>query len=379
MSRPRRPVKTSGLPAPPADSPPAPIPSPAPAASAPPVASPGTPAAAGRETGAPGERRSFLTAFIGREEYALPLGRVHEVMPHEGLTRVPTAPDFVAGLVSLHGAAVPVIDLGLRFGAPPERLAGRSIAVVGIQVRERPTLVGIAIDRLGRVLHVAAERIVPPPQLDSLIAVEFLTGVFERESSFVLCLDVDRLLGADEAAQVAELSERQGARAAAEPKAERIPFLCVRLAGERCALGLTRLHEILPCGEVAPIPGAPPYVLGATNVRGSIVPVIDVARRYGLGETRRDASSCLLLVEVAEEGAEAPVGVLVESIERLAHVPAGEVNTTPPFGARFPVELVLGMAPIGGEFVPILDTEPALADGSFSVEWSAPAPGPARR
>ncbi len=327
-------------------------------------------------------RRSFMSAFIGMEEYALPLARVYEVIPHAGLTRVPTAPAFIPGLVNLHGAAVPVVDLSCRFGAAATDAANhRSVAVVQVRIHDTPTLVGFAIDRLGRVLHVPADQILPPPPLDSLIAVEFLTGVFPGgEGRFVLCVDVDRLLGADEAAAVAELAQQTVGQPAAEGRLVRVPYLCFRVAGEHCAVGLARLREITPCGAIAQIPGAPPYVLGATNVRGAIVPVIDVGRRYGLAETRPEAGRSLLIVELAQDESEI-VGLLVESIERLEQVPEEEVNTTPPFGARFPPEVVLGMAPIAGEFVPILDTDLVLRErpaGSVASELrSRPAAPPA--
>ncbi len=316
-------------------------------------------------------RPSFMTAFIGVEEYALPLSRVHAVVPHAGLTRIPTAPAFMPGLVNLHGSAVPVVDLSRRFGAAAGSGTNhRSVAVVQVRIRETPTLVGFAIDRLGRVLHVSTDAILPPPPLDSLITVEFLTGVFPgSEGRFVLCVDVDRLLCVDEAAAVGELADQRVNEPVAEARLVRVPYLCFRVSGERCAVGLAHLHEIMPCGAITQIPGAPPYVLGATNVRGAIVPVIDVARRYGLAETRLDAGSCLLIVELADHESEA-VGLLVESIERLEQVHEGEVNTTPPFGARFPPDVVLGMAPVAGEFVPILDTDLALRDRPLSSATS---------
>ena len=306
-------------------------------------------------------RSSFLTALIGEEEYAVPLTRVHEVLSLASLTRVPTAPPFIRGLVDVHGAAVPVVDLSRRFGAAPRDGNGHeSVLVVETTIRGAATLAGILIDRLGRVRHVPGEDIQPPSPLESLISVEFLTGVFPREGGYVLCVDVDRILGADEAAQVALLSRDLAREAVATPKAARRPYLCVRLAGERCALPLTPLREINPCGEIASIPGAAGFVLGATNVRGTIVPVVDVARRYGLGRTATGSGAALLLVDVGAEGA--TVGMLVDAIEGLAQVAEGDLDTTPPFGVRFPTDVVVAMAPVTEGFVPVLDTDRILTE-----------------
>jgi len=306
------------------------------------------------------ERRALLTGMIGGEEYALPLGRVEEVVAYEAFTRVPGAPAFVVGLIDLEGAAVPVVDLSRKFGAVRAESGGRrSIVVVQVQIRGLPARIGLVIDRLGRVFRIELAQIQPPPALESLISVEFLTGVFQVEDRFVLCLDVDHVLGADEAAEVWNLAQAAPAPAA-EPRVARSAYLCVRMAGTRCALPLARLHEVLPCPAVARIPHAPDFVLGATNVRGAIVPVVDVARRHGLPPTRRDANSCLVLVEPRGEDQAGPVGVLVEGVDGIVQVRADEIDRTPPFGARFSGDVVEAMAPILGEFVPILDTDQAL-------------------
>ncbi len=316
-------------------------------------------------------RQAFLTAAIGTDEYAIPLQRVHEIVPCADLTRVPTAPAFVTGLAELHGLAVPVVDLALKFGAASAPAPGRSVVVVQMSLQQRPSLVGIAIDRLGRVLKVAPQDVYPPPALDALVAVEFLTGVFAGEERFVLCLDVDRVLGADEQDAVAALAEAR-VRRPAPPRAALTAYLCVRVAGQRCALVLGRLHEIVPCGPITSVPGAPPFVLGATNVRGAVVPVVDVGWRYALGEAGVAAGRSLLLVEVGNDPL--PVGMIVDAVEGLFQVPDAEVARTPPFGAPFPAEVVVGMAPIGDAFVPVLDTERALAAVASATLFAAGQP-----
>jgi purine-binding chemotaxis protein CheW len=213
------------------------------------------------------------------------------------------------------------------------------------------------------VLNIDEALIQPPPALDCVIGVEFLTGVFEREGRFVLCMDVDRLLGADEADRLAALADQARARPRAEPPPLRLSYLCVRIGSERCAVPLSALDEITPCGAIARIPGAAPFVLGATNVRGTIVPVVDAALRYGLaaGPAGGQGGS-LLLATTGGTAAGGQVALRVDEVEGLFHVPAGDVQTTPPFGARFPGEVVQAMAPIGAEFVAVLDLGRALAD-----------------
>ena len=306
------------------------------------------------------EQLHFLTFMIGPEEYAVPLPRVREVMSCQGITRVPTTPAFVRGLTSLHGAAVPVVDLAQRFGAQRDVEEQQSIVVVQVLLNEKPTLVGIVSDRTRRLLRVTPAEIMPPPALAQLVAVEFLTGVLERDGQFVLCVDLDRLLDADESSHVAALAREPTAEQTAEVQLSRLPYVTVRLGQELCAFGLADLQEIVSFERLVHIPGTPPFVLGAANVRGLIVPVIDIASRYGLPSTKQIAESCLVLVSLGADEREAPVGLLAEAVEGLVHLGPDDIVRTPPFGTRFPGQLVTGMAPVAGGLVPVLDAQRAL-------------------
>jgi purine-binding chemotaxis protein CheW len=320
------------------------------------------------DSGGPSERATdtaddltYLTFFLGAEEYALPLSRVSEILPLGELTRVPAAPPFVIGLASLHGAAVPVIDVAAKFGAgtaAAERT--RSIIAVRIAIAGSWYVVGMVIDHLGRVRRLSPGAVQPPPPLDGLISVEFLVGVFEGGGRFVMCVDVDRILGVDEASQLAAMAG-ESPEAEDESTAPKLSFLAVRMAGEPCVLGLGQLRQVQVCDRVSPIPGTPSFVLGATNVRGAIVPVVDVARRVGLQARDRRPTDCLVLVGLDADGREGTVGLVVDSIDGLLHATADEINRTPPFGTRFPASMVQGMAPSGGTFIPILDVLRALS------------------
>jgi purine-binding chemotaxis protein CheW len=304
--------------------------------------------------------RVHLTFFVGTEEYALPLDRIGQAVSHENLTPIPAAPPFVRGLAAIGSIAVPVVDLSRRFGASGRTAsAAQSILAVRVTIRKRWTLMGLLIDRLGRVSTVRADEIQPPDTLAALLPAEFLRGIFERDGRFVFLMDVDRVLDADESATVAELAsgEEEGAPDAQQ---DRVPHLAVRVAGQRCALRLSSLREALPCTRITRVPGAPAHVLGATNVRGAIVPVLDLARRYDVGTTAQQEDSRLILVQ-PEAGDTAAVAFLVDGIDGLVRVAPGDVDRTPPFGARFPTQLIEGMAPLADDFIPVLDGPRAVS------------------
>ncbi len=318
-------------------------------------------------------RTAHLSFLIGTEEYALPLERIWKAVGVERLTRVPTAPPFVKGLLAIDGLAVPVVDLAAKFGAARVGAAERSsVLAVDIAIGGRPRHVGILVDRLGRVLRVPAGRLQPPQALEAVVPAEFIVGMLEQEGRFAFFLDLDRVLDGDESARLEELTAQERAAGSEGRRQQPLPFLTVRLAEERCALRLSDLREALPASRITRIAGTPPHVLGAANVRGAIVAVIDAARRYGLGATRELAESRLIVVRTASEQNDSPVGFMVDAIERLVQVAPEEIDRTPPFGTRFPAELVQGMVPLGGEFVPILDSARIVGAAPPTIE-----PGPA--
>ncbi len=311
-------------------------------------AEPGAPAPAGQ--------RTLLTFFIGREEYALPLTRVHRVAALGETTRVPTAPGFVKGLVASEGSAVPVIDLAERFGAShrPE-IPRRSLVMTRMEVARRVVEVAVAADGLGRLRRVPAEQVRPVPSLDSVVSLEFLTGAFQTDGGLVLCLDIDRIFGANEASRIADLAQEAGANSIQKP-AVPTPYLVVTIAGERCVLGVSRVQEILQRREIVPIPGSPPHVLGVANVRGSVVAVVDPGRRHGPRGVQRGDTECLVLLEAGRRQRETLVALLVDAVEGLVRLRQEQIDRTPPFGTRFQAEVVAGMAPVGGAHLPVLDT-----------------------
>ena len=149
-----------------------------------------------------------LTFRIGEEDYGLPLVRVAQTVSDEHIAPLPTAPLFLKGLVSVGGTAVPVVDLSLRFGGArvQKAAAHRSVLTVRVRIRDKATLMGLLIDRLGRVIRISPEQVQPPDAVDALLPHEFLDGIVERDGGFVLLMDVDRVLDADESAVVSELA-----------------------------------------------------------------------------------------------------------------------------------------------------------------------------
>jgi chemotaxis signal transduction protein len=167
------------------------------------------------------EREQYLSFRIGEEEYAVGILRVREILRYEAVTRVPTAPPWVRGVINLRGSVVPVMDLAVRFGrspAPPTKWT--CIVIVEVRRGTEVLVTGIVADEVRQVLDLGPEDIEPPPGFGVGAAREYLVGMGRTGRQFVLILDVDQTFGAADVARAAEQVVDESRRAEAAPGGE---------------------------------------------------------------------------------------------------------------------------------------------------------------
>jgi purine-binding chemotaxis protein CheW len=146
----------------------------------------------------------YLTFFIRGEEYAVRILRVKEIIEYESVTRVPTTPVHVRGVINLRGTVLPVIDLAAKFGhGDSEATRTTCVIVAETKLDGGVLVVGLLADSVSSVIDIAASAIEPPPSFGTNIRVDFLTGMGKLEGRLVLILDLDRILTPLELEQLA--------------------------------------------------------------------------------------------------------------------------------------------------------------------------------
>lgn len=144
------------------------------------------------------ETKQYLTFQLPGGEYGLALLRVREIVQYEPPTPVPHAPRVVRGLINLRGSVVPVVDLTVKLGLEPSPITRRTCIVVVELADRQGAVMGIAADAVRRVVDLGGGDIEPVPDFGLPVKPEFLAGLGKVGKSFVLLLDADRLLTADE-------------------------------------------------------------------------------------------------------------------------------------------------------------------------------------
>jgi purine-binding chemotaxis protein CheW len=143
--------------------------------------------------------------------------------------------------------------------------------------------------------------------------------------------------------------------------AEGAQYLGFYIAGEEYAIGILRVREILEYDTLTKVPTTPPSIRGVINLRGSVVPVVDLAVKFGLPESVISKRTCIVVVEVNLDGERAVMGVLADAVSQVIDLPASEVEPPPPFGTRVRVDCLIGMGRAGRKFVLLLDIDKLLS------------------
>jgi purine-binding chemotaxis protein CheW len=148
-------------------------------------------------------------------------------------------------------------------------------------------------------------------------------------------------------------------------------YLTFMLGGETYAMGILAIKEIIEYGNLTEVPRMPQFIRGVINLRGAVVPVIDLSARFGKQATQVTRRTCIVIVEVAGGGEmqneTQDVGVMVDAVNAVLEIPAGEIEPPPSFGANIRADFMSGMGKVNGKFVILLDIHRVLSVDEMSV------------
>lgn len=139
-------------------------------------------------------------------------------------------------------------------------------------------------------------------------------------------------------------------------------YLVFSLCGETFAIGIRSIKEIIEYGHLTEVPMMPELVRGVINLRGAVVPVVDLAVRFGRTPTEIARRTCIVIIEIeALPGQTQVIGVIVDAVNEVLDIPAHEIEQPPSFGARIRSDFIEGMGKVAGKFVILLSLKHALS------------------
>lgn len=160
------------------------------------------------------------------------------------------------------------------------------------------------------------------------------------------------------------LSHQVATQAAVEEK----QYLTFMLGGEMFSISILCIKEIIWYANLTEVPMMPACIRGVINLRGAVVPVMDLSNRFGKPSTPVVKSTCIVIVEVptAVEGEHQNMGVVVDSVQAVLEIPTTEIEPAPSFGAKIRPDFIEGIAKVNGKFVILLNVNRVLSTEEIS-------------
>lgn len=138
-------------------------------------------------------------------------------------------------------------------------------------------------------------------------------------------------------------------------------YLTFTLAGEEYGIGILKVREIVGMMNITRIPQTPPYVKGVVNLRGKVIPVVDLRLKFGIEAMDYTDRTCIIVVEIVGTAKDIPMGVVVDAVSEVINIRQSDIEETPNFGTRIDTNYILGMAKTNGGVKILLDIDRVLS------------------
>jgi purine-binding chemotaxis protein CheW len=160
--------------------------------------------------------------------------------------------------------------------------------------------------------------------------------------------------------------------AAAESTAS-TQYLTFKLGEEVFALDVAEVREILDFTSVTKVPRTPDYMRGVINLRGSVVPVMDLRLKFGMEATEQTVNSCIIVVEMHMDRDQVVIGVLADAVQEVIDLDPEQIEPAPRIGTKLNMEFILGMGKYNGNFMMILDIDKIFQGSDLALDQASQA------
>jgi purine-binding chemotaxis protein CheW len=142
-------------------------------------------------------------------------------------------------------------------------------------------------------------------------------------------------------------------------------YLTFTLAGEEYGIGILKVKEIIGIMAITTVPQTPEYMKGVINLRGKVIPVVDLRLKFEMEAIDYTERTCIIVVEIEGNNRKIQMGIVVDAVSEVMNIKAGDIEDTPNFGSRLNTEYILGMAKTGGKVKILLDIGKVLSDNEL--------------
>ena len=148
---------------------------------------------------------------------------------------------------------------------------------------------------------------------------------------------------------------------------ETTQYLTYKLENEIFALDISKVREVLDFTKVTKVPRTPEFMRGVINLRGSVVPVVDMRLKFGMTKTGKTVNTCIIIVEIALDGDTTVLGALADSVQEVIELEPNQIEPAPKIGTRLKTEFIRGMGKRNDNFIIILDIDRVFSADELDI------------
>jgi purine-binding chemotaxis protein CheW len=270
----------------------------------------------------------FISFDIHSHSYAIEIHKINEIIRIPEYVAVPGLDRYVKGIFSLREKVIPLVSLHSKFGKT-ETEYGEDARVVIIEIEE--TLVGFVAEKVNEVLSVPVSDIEEPPRVFSDRDSE-VSSIIKADSGekLIMILDTDNLLKSREVETLKKLAEQKTGEfdmeASDNSSIDERQIVTFTIEDEEYGIFIEKVQEINRYTNVTRVPKTPVFVEGIINLRGEVIPLIDLRKRFELEAKERDEFTRVILVNLGS----VKVGFVVDFVDEVLRVNASDIDDVPP-------------------------------------------------
>lgn len=275
-----------------------------------------------------GIQEEHLVSFIlDKEEYAIDIMQVKEIIRVPEIMKVPNCQDYIDGVVSIRNNLLPMVNLRTYFGLNRQDINDQMRILV---VDMGSFTAGLIVDKVSEVLRVPVSNIQPPPKFSTGTA-EQIKGIAKLNGGkrMILLIDPSKLISVDELSSLGELHEEKemeniGDRVSAQIIDEE-KIVVFKLGIEEYGIKIDNVQEINRLTEITKIPRSPYHIVGIVNLRGNIIPALDLRKFFSLEEKQITDSTRIIIVDVNDK----KTGLIVDTVSEVINIEKRIIEPTP--------------------------------------------------
>ncbi|MEN6389360.1 MAG: chemotaxis protein CheW [Syntrophomonas sp.] len=324
------------------------------------------------------EEVQIVSFLLGEEEFGLEIDKVKEIIRYPEIVKVPNVPEHIKGIISLRDRLMPIVDLRTRLEAGAEDVTD-STRVVVVDLNE--TLMGLTVDRVFEVMRIPVNVIFPPPEVLGSDEGARITGIARMEEGkrIIMLMDLKDIISSDVLQQIrpgdSPGSEEHIENGLLNEDLDEEQMVVFRLADEQFAVSVNQVQEINRLSQITKVPRAPKYVEGVVNLRGDVIPVIDLRKRFELATREYNQFNRIIVSDFDKK----KVGIIVDEVLEVLRVPKKNVEPAPGIVQESNIQNYLeGLANLSERMILMLNLENILQAGEWEriKDMSEPASQP---